>query len=179
MVGGWVPGTAVVQYPEGTGVPLQAGKVLVMQVHYNTQNGPLTADHTQVKLQYSKAPVAKPATITALANFLFSIPAKAKGYRSWVTVNAPSGLNTLWGVLPHMHTKGTRIQVDMNGQCLMDIPKWDFHWQQLYLYSNPIPVQVGKPVTLTCTWDNPTDHAVGWGEGTDDEMCLNYFYLTQ
>jgi hypothetical protein len=32
--------------------------------------------------------------------------------------------------------------------------------------------------TVTCTWDNPNDYEVRWGEATSDEMCLEYFYLT-
>ncbi|MDP6932159.1 MAG: hypothetical protein QGG40_04545 [Myxococcota bacterium] len=32
--------------------------------------------------------------------------------------------------------------------------------------------EVGDTITLECTWDNPTDEDVAWGDGTSDEMCL-------
>jgi hypothetical protein len=39
-------------------------------------------------------------------------------------------------------------------------------------------VQAQTKVTLTCAWDNPGTSPVSWGEGTSDEMCINYFYVT-
>jgi hypothetical protein len=33
-------------------------------------------------------------------------------------------------------------------------------------------VKKGDTLSVSCTWDNPTDEDVNWGEGTGDEMCL-------
>jgi hypothetical protein len=66
----------------------------------------------------------------------------------------------------------------MGDTCLVDIPQWDFHWQQFFFYQQPLTVPASTSVKLTCTWDNPTDKTIVWGEGTEDEMCLSYFYLT-
>ena len=33
-------------------------------------------------------------------------------------------------------------------------------------------VKKGDTLRVRCTWDNPTDNDVNWGEGTADEMCL-------
>jgi hypothetical protein len=60
----------------------------------------------------------------------------------------------------------------------VNIPRWDFHWQQLYFFQQPIQVSAQNTLKLTCTWDNFTSRTVTWGEGTEDEMCLNYFYVT-
>ena len=63
--------------------------------------------------------------------------------------------------------------------CLIDIPKWDFHWQQMFFYAGGgLTVPKGTEVKYTCTWDNPTDRTVRWGEGTEDEMCIAFFYTT-
>jgi len=39
----------------------------------------------------------------------------------------------------------------------------------------------GDKLALECHWDNCAPGAAErrWGEGTDDEMCLSVFYLTQ
>ncbi len=42
-----------------------------------------------------------------------------------------------------MHTKGRRVTVKAGDSCLVDIPSWDFHWQQAYLFSTPVPITVG------------------------------------
>ena len=58
---------------------------------------------------------------------------------------------------------------------------WDFHWQQMYVYDTPIRVAREEgSLTLTCTYDTTSrTEVVRWGENTDDEMCLAYFYVTQ
>lgn len=179
MIGGWVPGSASVNYPTGTGIKLQANRVLIMQVHYNLSNGPPEPDQTTVKLQFATGAVT-PAILTPLADFSFVIPANAMGYTPPTqpySYTMPFGA-TVYGVLPHMHTRGKRIQVRSTQGCLVDIPRWDFHWQQQYFFQTPMRLNAGSTLSLTCTWDNPTSSTVRWGEGTDDEMCINYFYYT-
>jgi mono/diheme cytochrome c family protein len=178
LLGGWVPGTQATRFPEGTGIAMKAGEVVVMQVHYNLAAGPAMPDSTRVRMQLAPGPVAKPAALLPLANLGFSIPAGATGYTSTVQLGSPAS-GVLWGVAPHMHTKGRRLTVKAGDRCLVDIPAWDFHWQQAYFFSTPLPITVGTQVSLSCTWDNPTGAAVTWGEKTTDEMCLSYLYATQ
>ena len=178
LLGGWVPGTQATRFPEGTGIAMKAGEVVVMQVHYNLLAGAPAPDTTQVRMQLATGLVAKPAAILPMANLGFNIPAGATGYSSTFQIQSPAN-GVLWGVIPHMHTKGRRVTVKAGDGCLVDIPSWDFHWQQSYFFSTPFPLTVGTQLSLSCTWDNPTGTAVVWGEKTTDEMCLNYFYATQ
>jgi len=62
--------------------------------------------------------------------------------------------------------------------CLLDIPRWDFHWQGSYGLVEPVVFNPGDQLRLSCTWDNATMSDVTWGEGTTDEMCLGSFYYT-
>jgi hypothetical protein len=177
-VGGWAPGSVATRAPEGTGIPLSAGTALVMQVHYNLDHhGAPAPDRSIVQLQYASGRVPRPARVLPIADLGFAIPPGASGYRTTVTFPFLQAA-TLWGLGPHMHTLGRRITVEKDGGCLIDIPAWDFHWQQSYFLRDPMPIAVGSRVTLTCTWDNPTSRTVTWGEGTSDEMCLSYLYLT-
>lgn len=83
----------------------------------------------------------------------------------------------------HMHTLGTTQRVTLNPDSatpiiLQDIPIWDFNLQGQYDLDEPIAVKKGDILRLTCTWDNtngdPDDaRYLTWGEGTNDEMCLN------
>jgi hypothetical protein len=101
----------------------------------------------------------------------------------------------LWGVVPHMHTHGVSINVnikraDGTSTCAVNIPKWNFHWQQFYYYKQSVPVRNGDTIHLECTYDNsPANQPIvngvqqppgplRWGERTTDEMCLNYLYFT-
>ncbi len=189
LLGAWAPGTPPTRYPEGTGVRVAADSVIVMQVHYNvTQTASLTPTHgpmhgeaqpdlTRVSLQLSRERVKRPASLYPLINASFSIPPGAQEHGETVKQYVPAG--TLWGVLPHMHTKGRRIQVELGADSLIEIPRWNFHWQQMYFYEEPVPVPLFSEMKFTCVWDNPTSRTVTWGEGTDDEMCLSYLYMTE
>jgi len=178
LLGGWVPGSSATTFPATTGIQMKAGEVVVMQVHYNLANGSVAPDRTLARLQLARGPVAKPAALLPLYDLFFSIPPNATGYSASASGASPvSGL--LWGVAPHMHVKGRKISVQAGSSCLVDVPAWDFRWQQIYFFQSPLPISAGTLVTLSCVWDNPTASAVTWGEGTADEMCLSYLYATQ
>lgn len=178
VLGAWAPGTPATRYPEGTGVRVQPGTVVVMQVHYNLGNGPRVADRTAVDLQFAREPVPTPAALVLVASDGFSIPPGGQGYR--YTFQQIVSAGRLWGVIPHMHTLGRRILLQREADTLIDIPAWDFHWQQMYFYEEPVQFKSGRSrLQLSCVWDNPTQRTVRWGEGTEDEMCLAYLYVTQ
>ena len=181
VYGAWVPGSGMTRYPEGTGVTIESDKVIVMQIHYNTAHAGDAAhapDVTALQLQFADARVAKPATILPIADLFFTIPPKADNYSTAVTFQMPVA-GTIHAVGPHMHTLGRSIRVSSGDTCLVNIPAWDFNWQQGYQFVEPFRVAPGTPLTLTCSWSNPTDRSVRWGEGTADEMCLNFFYFTR
>lgn len=177
VLGGWVPGSSAATFPPGTGIQMKAGEVVVMQVHYNLANGGPSPDQTSARLQLARGPVARPAALVPLADLGFAIPPNAVGYSSSFGGPSPASF-TLWGALPHMHVKGRKIQVAAGNACLVDIPAWDFRWQQLYFFQMPLQITAGTAFDLTCTWDNPTASTVTWGESTSDEMCLSYLYVT-
>ncbi len=182
VVGAWVPGTGPTQYPAGTGIRIAAGRVLVMQVHYNVSSAPAAPDRTVARLQYAQSPV-RAAYIAGPVHTGLRIPPNAFGHTESASYTAPANV-TVYGALPHMHTKGKRIRVEKrsggNSTCLIDIPQWDFHWQQFYFYDSPatVPVAQGDELIVSCTWDNPTNREVTWGEGTDEEMCAGMLYVT-
>jgi hypothetical protein len=188
MLGGWAPGGGATLYPSDTGIPLEDGEVIVMQVHYSTNAGAPVADLTRAKLQYA-ASVTYPAVIIPAIHDTFSIPPDTSGYTDGHEQPIPgfSFLTfRLWGVTPHMHQLGRRIRVirkytvsqQQQQQCLIDIPSWDFHWQQSYEYAAPVTVRGGDVIRIECTWDNPSSVPVTWGERTVDEMCIAFFYVT-
>jgi Copper type II ascorbate-dependent monooxygenase, C-terminal domain len=195
-IGGWVPGSGGTAFPAPTGIHLDAGTQVVMQIHYNLLTVKHVTDHTKADLYYATTPVPllRRAAIAAVANTTFSVQPGTK--TQTVMADLPLKNNfALWGVVPHMHVHGTNIKVaikhaDGSSTCAVDIPKWNFHWQQFYYYQQPISVVAGDTIHLECTYDNsagaqPVINGVQappalltWGEKTTDEMCLNYLYFT-
>ena len=99
---------------------------------------------------------------------------------------SPANL-TLLGVLGHMHELGTQFHLELNPDTdeavtILDIPAWDFHWQDRYQLVEPLQIQRGDTVRMTCQWDNTLSddpRYVVWGEGTQDEMCFATLMLLE
>ncbi len=175
IVGVWAPGTGATFFPANTGLLLPGNRKVVMQVHYNlAATGP--TDRTRIALR-TAASVTKPAQILAVGTSGFTLPANSTPSES-VQQTSP-GNATVYSVYPHMHTYGRTISLTQNGTCALDVPRWNFGWQQFYTYSTPLQVQAGDTIRLTCTWDTTgAPGPVSSGEGTGDEMCGVGLYVT-
>lgn len=87
---------------------------------------------------------------------------------------------TVFAVFGHMHELGSSFQLEVNPDSdnpitMLDIPNWDFHWQDIYQFVEPLQLERGDVVRMTCHWDNTQSddpRYVVWGEGTADEMCF-------
>jgi hypothetical protein len=178
----WAPGGGAIQLPNGTGLPLIAGRKLVMQVHYNVAAGTYP-DRTVVRLQTEPA-VAHPAAFMAVAHTGIRLPPGQPLVESTRTLglqDRPLKV-TIHGVLPHMHTLGRTLRLtgsmDDSDRCLTLVDRWDFNWQSAWWYDTPLSGATSS-LTLTCGYDTrERTETVTWGEGTQDEMCLAYLYVT-
>ncbi|HEU0245839.1 MAG TPA: hypothetical protein VFR38_02010 [Gaiellaceae bacterium] len=108
------------------------------------------------------------------------------------TITAPTTIHVAAG---HMHLLGASIRLELNpgsprARVLLDIPRWDFHWQNAYTLTKPVRAEAGDVVRVTCRHDvNRRRHGehgvprtpryVLWGEGTTDEMCLGLLQVTR
>ena len=60
------------------------------------------------------------------------------------------------------------------------VRSWDFEWQRLYFYEEPLPLESGEAIFVTCTYDlTDAEGNVSWGWGTQEEMCLFGLFVTQ
>jgi hypothetical protein len=179
----WAPGGGATLFPAGTGLQIDGSRPLIIQVHYNTLAG-AGSDRTRVDLQTARSAIR--AFFGPLAAHDLALPPRMES----VTATAEQSLAELpvslrvWGTFPHMHTLGRSLQVDRiasdgTEQCLVRLPRWDFRWQLAYWYETPFRVTRADTVRITCTYDTRSrTETTYWGEGTLDEMCLNFFYVT-
>ena len=79
---------------------------------------------------------------------------------------------------PHMHKLGISSSVSLTKEdgtesCLMDVPYYDFNWQRVYTYSEPVLMQPDDMFELNCVFDSTEQSGTTYfGDGTGDEMCL-------
>jgi mono/diheme cytochrome c family protein len=106
-----------------------------------------------------------------------------------------TGPTTIYVAAGHMHLLGASIKLELNpgtpqAKVLLDIPRWDFHWQNAYTLATPVQAKAGDVVRVTCRHDvakrthgghgvPKTPRYVLWGEGTTDEMCLGILQVTR
>lgn len=194
----WLPGSAGEQLPADEGRALPAGSQLVLQVHYNTlgyaADTPIPADRSAVALWlHDRAPPFLIETVgLSQTEFLLppGDPSVAVGNTMAFGVEAE-----IVAMTPHMHQLGRSLRVSTRGpagdRCVVDVPDWDFDWQQTYRFdaAQPFVLDAADEVVLTCVYDNSAANqpvidgvrqeprAVTWGEGTLDEMCLAYAHV--
>ncbi len=185
-VAAWAPGYGAARFPEGLGVRLAGGRPLVIEIHYNTLNGG-GSDRTDVDLEVRTEAVTAGRFVALITEDLYLPPhmldVAATTTRSVREVTSSDTPVHLYGVFPHMHTlaKSQHIEVvrhDAASACVADVPRWNFHWQRLYLYENPLLLDPRDELSLTCRYNTTTRNApVMWGEGTSDEMCLAVLFV--
>jgi len=94
----------------------------------------------------------------------------------------------LRNVLPHMHLLGKSVKVTMTppGEkpvVLIEIPAWDYRWQETYWFKEPIAAKAGTRIEIEAVYDNsaanpnnptspPKDVSVG--DQTNDEMLFGF-----
>jgi hypothetical protein len=196
----WVPGSVPARFPDGTALRLHAGSLLVMQVHYNTLANNGKGDRSTVQLERNPTAPAKELRVVPFANPKgLSIKAGDPSAKQVVTApvsiveqltGLPSGDLIVYSNAPHMHLLGKRVVTSLAGQTMVEIPRWDYHWQQSYTFTTPLIAHAADLVQLECDYDNsfanqpyingqqspPRD--VSWGESTLDEMCLTFLTVT-
>jgi hypothetical protein len=207
LVGEWVPGTQHIKFPAGMGARLRKNTRLVLQIHY-PKGTYLKLDSTRVNIKF--------ATNTSSPFFreVFMLPAISEpnlvngplvippNMVKTFTANSLAATNlplpfpyfTLLSVAPHMHLIGKSMKVfaidnspTIDTIPLINIPNWDFKWQGVYNFRNPIKVAIGSKLVAHSAYDNTSNNlsnpsnppvTVHQGEATTDEMMLVFFAFT-
>jgi hypothetical protein len=186
-VAGWAPGVPVMRYPDDTGVRLISGRKMIMQVHYNTSHAAtVQSDQSEVDLELVDE-VREEGLIVGLADTTLSLPPGEASIESVYdmplqSMGLPLGV-FVRGVFPHMHTRGTKMHFEIvregESDCAVDVPRWDFDWQQFYFYDEPLYLYPTDTLRLSCTYSTLDEtEELHFGEGTGDEMCLMGLYVT-
>lgn len=138
-----------------------------------------------------------PPALLALCNRNLEDYQKPVGDGSNISTNCERKIRadgTLYSVAGHMHLLGKQIKIEhvssSGTKTLLNIPRWDFHWQGNYWFKDPVSVKAGDTLRVTCVYDNSVANRpyvgntplemryITWGEGTSDEMCLGVVNMT-
>lgn len=194
LIGTWAPGTDVLDLGEGRGLRIEAGEALVLQIHYYaaTDAERALSDQSGIALRTQRS-VDDEVYVAMPGPKGFVIPAGDADFTASASYTVPEGTTVdILGAFPHMHLLGKAyserlIRADGGEECVVRSDDFDFHSQGLYVFNEPLRAYAGDVLTVSCTWDNSTANPdlyynppvdVVDGEGTSDEMCFVFTYLT-
>ena len=193
-IGGWQPGVLPRLLPDGIGRELPAHTRILLQVHYDTGHG-IAPDQSSIDIMLADhvdriekgVPVGNPLWFVGAG---MEIPANAPDTMVWAaydpTIFTHGKPIEIHNVMLHMHELGSigRVAIlhsDGSDECLLNIPKWNFHWMADYYFTTPVTLVPGDELYVECHWDNTQAHqkivngvqqtprTLHWG--TDEEMC--------
>lgn len=190
-VGGWAPGNTPGFLPQGVARVVPSGAKIIMQVHYH-KNGKEEIDRTKVGLHFAKGKITR--AMTALPIMPpggplsgMTIPAGAPNHEVRGSYTLPRDV-LAFSVTPHMHYLGKDMKLTAtlpSGEVipLLFVTNWDFNWQEMYTYKEPLPLPAGARIDMVAHFDNSDGNpnnpsrppkTVRWGEETTDEMCIGF-----
>lgn len=189
-VAAWAPGSAGTEFPDGTGIRIEPGSKIVLQVHYNSHESGPGPDRTAVEVKLEPS-VEREALVVPFTNpnwlsgDAMSIPAGDPEVTHAFSMDGSTYAGFLNGPIEagepleihaaalHMHQLGTRGRIAVkraSGEeaCLLDVPHWDFHWQASYSLSTPVRLERGDKFSISCTWDNSAENQTDPGAAPQD-----------
>lgn len=183
-IGGWAPGLDPIKLPPGHAVALEGKPAdAVFEIHYRPY-GKITKDRSRIGLYFAKEPVTNWVAGTVAGTLDVVIKPEDRNYWRQVHMDVPRDLKLI-GVSPHMHYLGREVKAvatlpDGSEVPLLYIPDWDFRWQNVYMFREPIRLPAGSRIDAWFRFDNSTKNpynphspakTIRWGWASDEEMC--------
>ena len=182
---GFEPGYAPIPWGPRQGKLIKAGSDIVFECHFNP-NGTETVDSSELGLYFAKEPPAERVVSLSVQNMNFLIPPGDANYQSDASVTFAAPVKVV-SVQPHMHLRGKamRIEAVLPGSAakpVIDVPRYDFHWQTTYFLREPMALPEGSKLNCTAWFDNSPNNrynpdatrAVPWGDQSWDEMHIGF-----
>ena len=182
----YAPGMPPRILPEGVARRVPAGSKLYFQIHY-TPRGTKQVDRSRIGLAFADPSTVRKELKAGMAiDFRLQIPPGASDYASRAVYKFDQGA-LLYSILPHMHLRGKSMRFeaeypDGRREVLLDVPHYEFDWQNNYVLAEPRPMPEGTVLRCEGRFDNsfanPNNpnprRTVTFGEQTNDEMLVGY-----
>ncbi len=185
----WAPGHRAATAVEGTAWPLDGSGDLVVMLHLRPSGKPEKVQ-ASIGLYFSDAPPSRLPVMLRLTRQDLDISAGERRYQVTDSYTLPVEV-AVHTVQPHAHYLGRRLQgsaqlPDGRVVPLIRIDDWNFDWQDVYHYREPVVLPAGTRVNMEYVYDNSADNPrnpntpprrVSYGQQTGDEMAELWFQV--
>ncbi len=186
---GWTPGQIAPLVDADLAFRLDPGTDLVVQLHMQPSGKP-EAVQPSIGLYFADRPATRTPSILRLGSQGIDIPPGDGAYVVQDRYTLPVD-TTLLAVQPHAHYRakdvlGTAQFPDGTSRTLIHIGTWDFRWQHVYRYTQPLRLPKGTTLSMRYVYDNSPENPrnpqtpavrVRWGQKSFDEMGDLWFQL--
>jgi len=183
----FAPGTPPMMLEGGYAKKIPAGSQIAFQMHY-TPNGSPQKDRSAIGLIFmDEKEVSHVLTSTSVGERNFVIPPRDPNHKV-VGRRTLSRDTMLTSMFPHMHVRGKSFRYeafypDGSHEVLLDVPAYDFNWQNIYNLNQPKVLPKGTELVATAHFDNSEDNLhnpnptaeVTWGDQTWEEMMIGFY----
>jgi tetratricopeptide (TPR) repeat protein len=179
---GWTPGQLPSPLAPGTAWRLEPTSDLVIQLHLHPVGTPQTVQ-PRIGFFFTDHPPGRLPLMLRLGRQNIDIPAGEARYEIEDSYVLPVDVD-VYSVQPHAHYRARTIEgsatlPDGTRKWLISIPDWDFNWQDVYRYVQPLSLPRGTVLQMRYSYDNSTANRrnpdrppkrVRWGQNSTDEM---------
>ena len=153
----WTPGATPLPAQPGLAWRLDPGVDLVLQLHM-VPSGTVERFRARIGLHFADRPPERGTFAILLRDDGIDIPAGMTGYTIEDSFTLPVPVDVL-GIYPHAHYLGKKMRVTATPpgrsvEWLLRIDDWDFNWQGMYRYAEPLRLPAGTTISMEFTYDN-------------------------
>lgn len=188
LLWGYAPGFQPMIFAPEMAKRVPAGSQLVFQMHY-TPRGRVEYDSSYIGIVLADPErVEREVQTLLVVNNTFEIPPRTAHHEveAWLDIRRHA---TLYALTPHMHLRGKSFRYvayfpDGRSQVLVDVPRYDFNWQDNYILAEPMSLPRGTRLKCVAVFDNSAENlsnpdpeaVVRWGDQTWEEMMIGYVH---
>jgi hypothetical protein len=183
----FLPGRQPDVFPDGSAKWIPPGTKLEFSIHYARTSSVDQTDRTSVGLYLAPGLPEHALHRMDLRNFFFLIPPGVPDHEVTRCYTFESD-KLLLSITPHMHFRGKDVRYEVTRpdgtrEVLLSVPHYDFNWQLVYRFQDPILIEKGSVLTITAHFDNSASNPrnpdatrpIRWGDKSEEEMLSNYF----
>jgi tetratricopeptide (TPR) repeat protein len=179
---GWAPGQLPPPLADGMAWRLDPGSDLVLELHMRPGEGPEIVQASIGLFFTDVQPELAPLMIRLGKQNIDILPG-ATNHRIQDQYVLPVDVD-VFALQPHAHflareIRGFAVLPDGTYKWLIFIRNWDFNWQDVYRYIEPLAMPKGTILTMEYTYDNSAANPqnrnrpvtrVRWGQNSSNEM---------
>jgi tetratricopeptide (TPR) repeat protein len=185
----WAPGHRPATAVEGTGWALDGESDVVMMLHLRPTGKPEQVQ-ASLGLYFADTPPSRLPVMLRLTRQDLDIAAGDRSFETTDTYTLPVDV-AVHTVQPHAHYLGREVEGSArlpDGRIvpLIRIRSWNFDWQDVYHYREPVMLPAGTRLSMRWAYDNSVDNPrnphvpprrVSYGQQTGDEMAELWFQV--